>query len=400
MSATDIFPPQLFSIPGTRTYEITFRNPSGNTVLNFVDVNVSSYGAESRRSVVTPGFKQAIRTGNLPESPFYYQKSSFGLFNGTVNWSYPGDYGADFKQRGVQPAAFMLPPEIGSISSARRFNLDNEVKQKVMDKVRDSDVNVAVAWGERHETLKTISGALQRLASAYNHARSGDWAGAAASLGSSRGPVLSRGNLASNWLELQYGWLPLMSDIYGAVNSMSKKRHKEFVIIRSRKSIRDSVVVNTVNGAYADVTTESAEYTSSCRVKMRCSSSSLKIASELGLTNPLLVAWELVPFSFVVDWALPIGSFISQFDASLGWTFESGGFTRFYKCTSVTTRSVPVVPPGYSVYDCDGSAKSEFIECSRSGVASFLDLLTIPYLKDPSSLKHIANALALLTSKR
>jgi hypothetical protein len=29
----------------------------------------------------------------------------------------------------------------------------------------------------------------------------------------------------------------------------------------------------------------------------------------LGLTNPLNVAWELVPFSFVVDWFIPIGSF-------------------------------------------------------------------------------------------
>jgi hypothetical protein len=348
---------------------------------------------------VTPGFNRAIETGNLPENPFYYNRVDYGLFNGSVYYVLPGPYGAIFDERGYQPSGFMTAPGLDSISSARRFNLDNEVKQKVFDKVRDSDVNVAVAWGEREETLRTISGALQRLASAYNLAKSGNWAGAANALGSPRGPALTRGNLASNWLELQYGWLPLMSDIYGGINTL-RKRHKEYVTIRAKKQIQDTGLTVVVNGSFVDSTSASAEYTSSCRVKMRCISNSLKTCAEIGLTNPALVSWELVPFSFVVDWALPIGSFISQFDASLGWYFESGAMTQFYRCESVTTRECPVPPSGYSVYEISGSARSSSIECNRVGISSFAELLSIPYIKNPASVKHIANALALLTSKR
>lgn len=31
-----------------------------------------------------------------------------------------------------------------------------------------------------------------------------------------------------------------------------------------------------------------------------------------GLLDPEVVAWELVPFSFVADWALPIGDYLSN----------------------------------------------------------------------------------------
>lgn len=44
----------------------------------------------------------------------------------------------------------------------------------------------------------------------------------------------------------------------------------------------------------------------------------LRTLSQLSLTNPLEVAWELVPFSFVVDWMLPIGDYLSNMSALHG----------------------------------------------------------------------------------
>jgi hypothetical protein len=40
-----------------------------------------------------------------------------------------------------------------------------------------------------------------------------------------------------------------------------------------------------------------------------------------------MVAWELVPFSFVLDWFIPIGSYLSQLDASAGMEFLGGSTT-------------------------------------------------------------------------
>lgn len=44
----------------------------------------------------------------------------------------------------------------------------------------------------------------------------------------------------------------------------------------------------------------------------------------MGLTNPLEVTWELLPFSFVADWFLPIGDYVSILDSTLGYILKGG----------------------------------------------------------------------------
>jgi hypothetical protein len=133
---------------------------------------------------------------------------------------------------------------------------------------------------------------------------------------------------------------------------------------------------------------------------MKSSSTLLATASEIGLTNPAEVAWELVPFSFVVDWAIPIGTFLGQLDASVGWHFETGSITRFYSRRATKTVSVSQVPSNYVYYNFDGNRYVEELEVSRTGISSWVEMLTLPAFKDPASFAHIANALALITQKR
>ena len=44
----------------------------------------------------------------------------------------------------------------------------------------------------------------------------------------------------------------------------------------------------------------------------------LLLANRLGLVNPLSVAWELVPFSFVVDWFSGVGNVLDGYTDLLG----------------------------------------------------------------------------------
>lgn len=40
--------------------------------------------------------------------------------------------------------------------------------------------------------------------------------------------------------------------------------------------------------------------------------------ASFGITNPLELAWELIPYSFVIDWAFNVGNVLSGLDALIG----------------------------------------------------------------------------------
>ena len=56
-----------------------------------------------------------------------------------------------------------------------------------------------------------------------------------------------------------------------------------------------------------------------------------------GFSNPLNLGWELVPFSFVVDWFVGIGNYLSSLDATLGLAFEKGCKTTAERSASTKT---------------------------------------------------------------
>lgn len=65
-----------------------------------------------------------------------------------------------------------------------------------------------------------------------------------------------------------------------------------------------------------------SEQEKSCRVKLwlKISNPQLSQLQQLGLTNPALVAWELVPFSFVFDWFISVGQYLQGITALHGVT--------------------------------------------------------------------------------
>jgi len=56
------------------------------------------------------------------------------------------------------------------------------------------------------------------------------------------------------------------------------------------------------------------------KVWIEVNSQSLTAAQQAGLTNPALVAWELVPYSFVFDWVCSVGDWLTALTALNGLT--------------------------------------------------------------------------------
>jgi len=136
---------------------------------------------------------------------------------------------------------------------------------------------------------------------------------------------------ARRYLEYVYGWKPLMQDIYGVIELM-KKTGANPLLINGRASSRQSSTLNDFQ--YSNVSQkEITSFTGGQeRVQVSCSLwaqidpqyAGLRALNQLGLLNPASLAWELVSWSFVVDWFCPIGSVLNALTARAGLTFVDG----------------------------------------------------------------------------
>lgn len=286
--------------------------------------------------------------------------------------------------------------------------LESRAITKALSKLKDQKINLAVAFAERSETARLLVGTLAGLAKAAHSLRNGNMRGVARGLGLMGSPKSPKGkNFHQKWLELQYGWQPLYSDVFGVVEALhaadvnSPQRYEVTVdgrVSSKRTLTRADARHSQWPEAKAHSTTEIFEG-ASVRLDYYLRNPLLASLSALGITNPALVVWERVPFSFVVDWFLPVGNYLSSLDAALGYDFRGGSCTRIYR-QRLSGNINPGDPfGGYYPIDAWGTTNSRSLNMSRIVYASS-PLPRVPGFKNPfpRGSTHIANAIALFAS--
>lgn len=217
-----------------------------------------------------------------------------------------------------------------TVSSVRNHSAElNALLLRAEGKLANGHLNTLVTLGEGRETVAYIAQRAGLLLRGLRMIRRGDFVGASklfkSELSQNASKRLRRNRdmyrnpvdlLSNSWLEYQFGIKPIINDCYGAVEAYhSKMQAGEVVTASARKQI----------GPYG------SWYRAGVIGYVR--SPELRSLQQLGLTNPVLAAWELVPLSFIVDWFLPIGSYLSYMDSTLGLS----SVTRW---TSTKTRDV------------------------------------------------------------
>lgn len=129
--------------------------------------------------------------------------------------------------------------------------------------------------------------------------------------------------LADGFLEIKFGWLPLMSDIYGSYKLLQEQL-KPAMLLRGQATIPDEVFMNNGSPNARYYTTGSAKRWHRCCLWAQVDVTALRTANQAGLLNPLSIGWEVVPHSFIVDWFMPIGKVLEAHSARAGLTFVGG----------------------------------------------------------------------------
>jgi hypothetical protein len=303
-----------------------------------------------------------------------------------------------------------MPPDLehnSSLTAVAHERLVERMSQKL-------DANLAQDMAQFGQLSSMMNSTVKRLTGAITSLRRKDPAGAIKSLweGSGRNPRYRKakepsfsGSLANNWLELQYGWKPLLMDIEGSMRSLSLFYQQAEHVVRSVSASASKEVITT--GIIYDDSVHTVpvgrwenHHHGRYRVKLRYKvDSRLKaFLAQTGFNNPVNLVWEVLPYSFVIDWFLPIGNYLQSLSNFDGLEFVDGVETRFSRqlFSGVISRSGTRAPyQSWQIVHDYGSYDRERVKLDRSKLTSF-PRPDLPRFKNPISTVHVLNGLALL----
>jgi hypothetical protein len=212
----------------------------------------------------------------------------------------------------------------------------NRCRKAYIEKVHGGvSASIGAALAECNEALGMVA---TRATQLYHMARSlkrGDIRGFTANLASSDAKRVRRqyskfrngvSDLSSVWLEAWFGWVPAVKDIYDAYRVLTRDFGSNYVNSTGRSTATDTVYSDN---STLTVTCQELYISYSMYGRFWITNPNLLLASELGLTNPASVLWEVTPFSFLVDWFSSFGDWIDSLDDELGWDFDPS--STFYK---------------------------------------------------------------------
>lgn len=203
------------------------------------------------------------------------------------------------------------------------------LQEKLYGKFRDAayaTLQLGADFGERKQTLdmigstlkmarhplRTVGGYLKKVANKRN-------------LKSASTLLLK--DSAEALLAFRYGVLPLMQTIWGVKDVFSQPYPRHSIRVKASSGEVSTFVVTNPTTSYRQETSTWKTTRGAMGAFAEVSCPIAFAMDQVGLINPLSVAWELVPFSFVVDWFLPIGTYISSLSDFAGVKFTQSYLT-------------------------------------------------------------------------
>lgn len=343
----------------------------GSSVVDYLN---SSKSATVRRPKPAPG--QLFTSGTTFGHSLIVRESGYGSVTVPRICRYDGPYSYWLSAHGAD--------DVPNVDLS--FNgLDGRLRARI----KDDNLNMAQSVAEYRQAASMFANAASSVYRTFRSLRSGSAIADIARYMRRRDRDIP-GDIANRWLEYQYGFKPLMSDIYGVADELQKSMSGEYYRYVNTHSDEfyegrsaQTCALDGVNlFPYQRITQKRVRKI--VRARYRITVAGLKQLSQIGITNPALLAWELIPFSFVFDWMIPVGNFLSSLDALAG--VGELAVQRSYRIRKHTWATA-------------GDTWEKSVTFQRLAMNSGLSLPRLAYQPSESMLA-VVNGVALLTQLR
>lgn len=211
--------------------------------------------------------------------------------------------------------------------------------------------------------------------------------------------------VANAWLSWNFGLAPIISDMVALAILLGEGKNLR-VSGRAVVFEKDSPVIieNTHAMSFGPATYQTAHNVvkrrgTYVRLDYEVSLETLRSLTSYGLLDAPATAWALVPYSFLVDFALPVSEVLRSLTATFGLSFRGGSATRFVKVDWKFAFARFPETPSYAwtkktvlLNDVKGA------HMERTVFKSDPNPVTL-WMKDPLSAFSVATTFAVLTQK-
>lgn len=358
-------------------------------------INTGS-GSYSRELVISSTNNSQNLGDHVSGTPFGYEVMKKLPFVGSYNYKVSGTN----LTVGGSGAMTTISPVV-AVSPSQETNVDNESIVSALERMRGG-IDLSVDAFQIMQTVRMIKRPVQTFTKLYEQFREKKLLEYASRKWKRRPPFHKF--LSDSWLEYIYGWMPLLQTTYeiaGQMGNIAKpgptmqvfKGSSQITETRSKDEIR-----SFAGTTHKVSVTHSTFYGSRIYLLMKMSDAKkAQHVSTYTSLDPTSIAWELVPFSFVVDWFYDIGSYLRSCETALMYSslFHSG-----WKSTIRVTNTQAVgLPRNFSgaVGSLSGSGSAQLISFGRARFSN-IPSPSKPVVQGATDLSwsQLTSALALL----
>ena len=277
-----------------------------------------------------------VYRSGVPDDPLHRIEKPYKSIHGRTKWITKNTTESEmvWGYSGVGYYAMDIGPSDPNFSLTRARN---RLAEKLHDRAFESFDLGSALFAEGKESLAMMASALQNLNKGFRHFKKGEFRKVGELMRAHPGwsaKKLSR-EAGAKWLSWNFGWSPLIqsfADFYSVMNQ------REFTGQADARVMGNYHWKTPPQGYVYWVTDYHGQWSVTGRVKFRVINPNLLLASRLGLTNPAQWLWEATPFSWVIDYAVNVGSVLDSFDNWAGVEITDSSETWYVNENHVSER--------------------------------------------------------------